>query len=134
MHYGSLYAMADHKTKAHTIYASGSYQATEQVRLWGSVTFNQSKAAFDPVVMPDPAAEVTTGLPHHNLAYDLMHDYSNLDYQLINIAAGVKYHIRPDIALTLDGEYVDLTDNEGWVYGDESGSMIMVRSGVKFKF
>ena len=133
-HYGSLYTMADHKSKAHNIYASGSFQATPKLRLFGTVTFNMSTSEFDPVIMPDVSAEVSADLSHQDFTFDHMHTYSDFDYQLIDLALGGEYALTPTVSFTADAEYVDLTDNAGWVYGVESGSMYMIRSGFRFKF
>ncbi len=126
--------MADQKSKAHNIYATGSFVATEKLRLHGSVTFNMSTAELDPVVMPDVSSEVSSDLSHQDFTFDHLHTYSDLDYQLIDFAAGAAYKLTPDVTFTIDGEYVDLSDNDGYVYGIESGSMYMIRTGIKFKF
>ena len=46
--------------------------------------------------------------------------------------AGISYMFRPNLRWTADVSYYDLTDDAGgYIYGDESGSYVMLRTGVK---
>jgi hypothetical protein len=61
-----------------------------------------------------------------------MDTYSDLDYSLIRLSLGFEYRLSPSVVLTADGDYADLSDNAAYVYGDESGSIFMIRSGIRF--
>ena len=47
---------------------------------------------------------------------------------------GTELTVSPGVTLTADGEYAELTDDAGWVYGLESGSLFMIRTGVRLDF
>ena len=89
---------------------------------------------MDQVVFPDMTAEVDGALHHSDFTFEHIHDYSNLDYDLLNFSLGFEYLVSKDVVWTAEGEYSDLNDNEGYVYGIESGSMFMIRSGIRFEF
>jgi len=136
--------MVDYKTDVHTIYLSGAVQASPKLSLNGTVMFNLAKAEMDQVYFPvadidarttDDRIDPTESVLHHmNFDFSEMHDYSNLDYEMIRFGLGMQYQITPTITFTADGDYADLTDNEGYVYGDESGSYFMIRSGLRLQF
>ena len=84
--------------------------------------------------MPDPSTEVSSTLVDQDFTFDHMHEYSNLDYSMMQISFGLSYKLTDGLTFTADGEYADLTDDAGYVYGIESGSLFMVRSGLRFDF
>ncbi len=134
VHYGSAYAMTDYETKSQNLYLSTSYVYSPQLKFHGTVGYNKSTAEMDQVTFPVMTAEVDGALHHSDFTFENIHDYSNLDYQLMNFSLGLEYLLSKDVVWTVDGEYADLKDNEGYVYGLESGSMFMIRSGIRFDF
>ena len=126
--------MADYKAKSHNIYLTGNLAATDQLSFFGMFSYNMSEAMYDPVEMPAPAAEVTAELSHQDFTFDEMHEYSTLDYKYFRVSFGLEYRFTPGFTYTADIDYADLTDDGRYVYGDESGSMFMVRSGIRFTF
>jgi len=133
-HWGTLYTMADYKTQSHNVFVTANLFATDQLNFMGTLAYNMSKGEYDPVAMPDPAAEVTADLSHQDFTFDEMHEYSMLDYKYLQVSFGLEYTIRPGYTFTADVDYADFTDDGFYVFGDESGSMLMVRSGVRLTF
>ncbi len=134
--------MADYTTNSHTLYLSSSFQATEKLLVNGTFTYNMSDGGLDEVMMDTAATNAriadlnggTPALTHQNFAFTEMHQYSDLDYEMFQIAGGVEYRITPRVTLTADGMYADLADNAPYVYGDESGNFYVIRTGVRFGF
>ena len=126
--------MVDYKTEAHNVYATLSLAATSQLRLNGTVSINMSTAAYDPVEFPDVSDRLDGALSHHDLNYEHMHEYSDLDYELMRFNVAAAYAFTPTVSVTGEVDYADLTDNTGYVYGIESGSHITLRSGVRVIF
>jgi hypothetical protein len=133
-HFGSLYTMADYESKAHTIYMNMSFLPQPDWTFTGRVVFNMAEAAYDEVMMPVPSSEVTTSLSHQDFTFEEMHTYSALDYSYVQAGLGVEFRVSPGVTLTADADYADLTDDTGYVYGVESGSYFLIRSGVRFDF
>ncbi len=79
--------------------------------------------------MPEPDA-----IEHLDYTFDDMHNYSDLNYLLIQVSAGVTYTFENGIQWMVEGIYHDLDDRTGYVFGDESGSILVIRSGVQIDF
>ena len=131
--------MVDYKTEAHNIYLTTHIMPMPKLRILGTVNMNMATAALDEVVMPDVSDRVVTldggtDLTHSDLGFEDMHDYSNLDYTLMRFALGLEYSLTSTTTFTVDGEYADLTDDEGYVYGVESGSYYVIRTGFRVNF
>ena len=60
--------------------------------------------------------------------------YSDFEYTYMTFAGGLKYKLTPTLTYTLDGSYTDLTDDQGYVFGIESGAYFMIRSGFYISF
>lgn len=134
-HFGSAYAMADYSSQSHNVYFSATYMPIPSLQFTGSVNFNMSKGELDPVIFPDVRAALTADtLSHQDFTFDEMHTYSDLNYSLVELGFGVAYQVGPRVALTANAEYADLTDDTGYVYGLESGSYYMIRTGVRIDF
>lgn len=134
-----MYTMADYETNAHTMYFSTSYQLTPKLLLNGMVTYNMSEGGLQEVVMPDVTdrlvdSEGNPALTHQDFDFEHMPDYSDLDYEILRLHAGAEYRLTDRITFTADGDYADLTDNQAYVYGNETGSYFMIRSGFRFGF
>ena len=103
------------------------------------IDFNISEAALDEVQIPDSAALVSIGVPaswfaSHSYDYSEMNTYSDFDYELLKLNFGLENLLSPGVTFTADVDFADLKDNQGYVYGNETGSFFMVRSGVRYRF
>jgi hypothetical protein len=126
--------MADYKTKAQNIYLNIAGSPAEKLRVRSTLVYNVSIGEYDQVIMPDVTDRLNGDLSHQDFTFDEMHEYSNLDYNLLQVSAGFDYKLSPQVTFTLDGEYADFTDDAGWVYGIESGSLFEIRSGFRVDF
>ena len=131
--------MADYKTNAHNMYLTGSFQISPKVRLFGNLNYNMSDAQYDQVIMPDleerfEDASYEFELHHQDFTFDNMDDYSNLKYQILSLHSGMEYRVSPKVMITLDGDFISLNDDAGYVYGIETGQFLMIRAGVGYGF
>ncbi len=129
-----MFTMADYETKGTNVYLSVSGAPTEKLRVTSTLVYNKSTGEYDPVVMPDVTARLAGDLTHQDFTFDHMHEYSNLDYSLMQLSLGGEYLVAKGVTFTVNGDYADLSDDAGYVYGDESGSLFMVRSGFRLDF
>jgi hypothetical protein len=133
-HWGSLYTMEDYTSKAHNVYLSANFVPSNRVRISGMFSYNKSTAGLDPVEMPDPEPLLDDYEGHQDFTFTEMHTYSDIDYKILRLSAGVQYLLAPGIMLTVDGELADLTDDSGgYIYGVESGSYFFFRTGVQIE-
>jgi hypothetical protein len=84
--------------------------------------------------MPEVPQEVTDNIAAADYDFSSIYQYSDLSYAQFNISLGAEYTLSPKVSLTTDAAYSDLTDHKGYVYGIESGSIYVVRTGVKIGF
>ncbi|HEQ98564.1 MAG TPA: hypothetical protein ENO22_04390 [candidate division Zixibacteria bacterium] len=98
------------------------------LNLSGFVAKNTS--AFEQVDMPEPEEAVE----HLDYTFEDMHKYSDLNYLNYQIGGGATYSFENGIKWTVDVTYYGLDDRLGYVYGDETGSLVVVRSGVQLDF
>ncbi len=134
-----MYTMADYKTNTHNMYLTGSFQVSPKVRLFGNLNYNMSDASYDQVIMPDVEDRLvnlagTPELHHQDFTLDDMDDYSNLKYQVISLNTGMEYRVSPKVLISIDGDFVSLNDDAGYVYGIETGQFLMIRAGVGYGF
>jgi hypothetical protein len=133
-HFGSLYALEDYETTTHTVTISANAHPTPKLSLFGMLSYNSSKAELNEVRMPNATAEVEAGLPEMDLTYEEMHTYSDLDFKYYRVGAGLKYSPAPAWSLTGEVDYASLTDDAPYVYGDETGSIMIVKLGIGTSF
>jgi hypothetical protein len=134
LHFGSAFAISDYINKSHNVYVTASYLPVPKLRTFGTVIFNKSTGSLDPVDMPDVSERLDGALEHMDYNFDEMHLYSDLDYDIWRLSLGFEYMISPVWRIDLDAEYAKLTDNTGYVFGDESGSYYLVRTGARMTF
>jgi hypothetical protein len=124
--------MEEYETKAHFMYLTANYYPNSRLNLFGSFSFSKSTAELDQVTMPALSAEAAAGLPEMNYDFSHMHTYNDLDFKLMQFSLGFEYEFTPTVTWTADMDYADFTDEAGgYVYGDETGSFMMVRTGVR---
>ena len=126
--------MADYENKVHNLYASFNYAASKKLNIFGTLTFNKSESSLQEVIMPVLPLEITEALENQDFDYTNLPTYSDFDYQLINFKLGFGYKFTKDLSFNVDGQYADLTDDLGYVYGNETGSYFVIRSGIKINF
>ena len=61
-------------------------------------------------------------------------NYSDLDYEQMNLLVGGTYAFTPAFYMTAEAEYAEFTDNEVYVYGDQSGEYYRGNLGVGYRF
>ena len=132
-HYGSMYTMADYETNAQNVYITIAGTPAKKLRVTSTIVYNKSTAEYDRVVMPDVSDYLNGALSHQDFEFDEMHEYSNLDYSLLQFSLGFEYALASDLTFTIDGDYADMTDDAGYVYGVESGSIFMIRTGFRIE-
>lgn len=126
--------MVDYTSESSNFYLNTVFRPIPKLTLNGSVIYNLSKSDMDEVDMPDVTAEVSGDLSHQDFTFTHLHTYSDLEYKLLQFGIGLEYQIQKGFSYTAQVDYADLTDEKGWVFGDESGSLMMIRSGVQLTF
>ena len=126
--------MADYENKASNMYFTTSFKATEKLRVFSTVAYYTAEGSLQEVLMPDIEDRLNGNLENQDFNMEKIPSYSDLDYEFLSFKLGFTYKLTDAVTWSADGNYVDLKDNQGYVYGIESGSYFMIRSGFKVDF
>ena len=110
------------------------FLASERVNLSLDGNYIDSKGSLKMGEMPQVPQVVTDSIKAADYDFSSINQYSDLAYTQFSVSVGAEYTLSPRVSLTADATYIDLTDDQGYVYGIESGSFYVVRSGVKIGF
>jgi hypothetical protein len=144
MHYGSIYTMADYETEASNVYLNITGAPMSKLQLNGMLAYSMATGEYEQINMPDGSTITidnggTPRMTHADYDFTHVHTYTNLDYTVLRVSVGVQYQVMPKVTWLGNFDYADLTDDAGAdgtynVYGDESGSLFFVRTGVRIDF
>ena len=82
--------------------------------------------------MPDVTnQEILDVIEHSYYDYSMINTYSDLSYGLLNLALGLEYKLSKSLAFTVDVNYYNLNDYKSYIYGDETGSFYIIRTGFR---
>jgi hypothetical protein len=111
-----------------------SYKLSPKLKLYANGNYTMSEAAFDQFNMPETEnRELAEDYIHHaNYDYGQMHTYSDLEYGFMNINLDTEFKISENLSWTLGLNYFDLQDKKDWVFGDETGSYYIIKTGFQF--
>ncbi len=87
-------------------------------------------AGIDPT---DPTTQTLTNL-YDITAMGGIVEYSDLDYEQVNVLVGGSYMFTPNFYMTAEAEFAEFTDNEEYVYGDQSGEFYRGNVGIGYNF
>lgn len=135
-HYGSLYTTTEYTTNVKMINGGFTVTPTNNVVITVGGNYSTSKADFDPVIMPqlpdELQQEIDTEISHANYDYSQIHTYSDLSYKRLDGSLKLDYRISNRLNWSAEVIYLKFTDDNGYVYGDETGSLYIVRAGLEF--
>ncbi len=132
-HYGTAFTMSNFESKVHNLYITANFLAMEDLRLYGAIVYNKAQAALDEVIMPEVESLLGGDLEDQDFTFAAMPTYSDLDYELLNLQLGFEYKLSPEVTWTADGIVADLWDYAAYVFGDETGSYFVIRSGLRLE-
>ena len=129
-----MYTMSDYVSKVHNAYLTAYFVPMPDLRIHATAAFNKAQAALDEVVMPDVEDRLEGDLEDQDFTFLETPTYSDLDFELIDLTLGFEYSFTPEVAWTADGTFGTLWDYAPYVFGDETGSVFIIRSGLKIDF
>jgi len=122
----------DYTSEAHIASVGFAFQASPQWRFSANGNIYKTTAEFAAPVMPEVSEEAQEQIHGGLWDYTGMVEYSDLDFEQFDVTFGGEYQISPRTNIQVSTTYRDLTDNQGYVYGLETGSLWIVRGGVGF--
>jgi hypothetical protein len=128
---------------------NADYQATEKLSLNFGVIYNNAEGTMDGIALNEPFDPYNNvddpGLPGANYLLGrsyadfegrigLVEDYSDLEYQQIDVTLGGTYSFTDRLYTTAMATYRDFNSDEDYVYGDEDGTAYYGYLGVGYRF
>jgi hypothetical protein len=89
-----------------------------------------SEAEFGALLMELPEETVE----HADYDFSTVNEYSDLEYNQLELVVGGSRQITDMSSAYLKVAYFDLNDERPYTYGDLSGAVVFVASGVKVGF
>jgi len=89
-----------------------------------------TKGSFDPFEL----GELEEAPAHWDNDFSKFGEFSDLEYTQIEFTLGGTYALMPTTALQASVSWMDLTDDQPYVYGDLSGSLLFTRLGMRMRF
>ena len=121
----------EYKNESVTASCNILFAASDVLNFTLGGSYIESKGKMDVGPMPEVPQEVIDNIETANYDFSSIGFYSDLSYKMYTASLGAEYILSPRMSLTTDVVYYDLTDDTGYVYGIETGSLYMVRSGVR---
>ena len=122
--------MSDYTTEYNVVFFNATLNASEQFRFYMDGAYTKSEDSFTSLGVLE--ADDTVG--NQDLDYSLMNEYSDLDYSLFELTYGVSFQVDTNARLYSSVTYMDLTDDQPYVYGDQDGSATFHSTGMTVGF
>ena len=132
--------MSDYANDTHVVFINASIAATQKLDFYFEGVYTKAKGSFDPFDLPVPnVTDIDANIyPDEDSTADYdfstINEYSDLDYSTWESTVGLNYKL--DRTATVYGavNVLDLTDDQSYVYGDLSGSLVTYSAGMTMKF
>ncbi len=124
-------------------FLSANLTASEKVSFFVEGVFSQAKSSFDPFDLPLPegipddvniSPEYPGGTSKGAYDFSVISDYSDLDYTQLEGTLGLNYKLDPTASVYASINLMDLQDDQEYVYGDLTGSIITYAAGMTMGF
>ncbi len=125
------------------MFVNANLTASDKISFFVEGVYSKSKGSFDPFDMPLPDdipedVNISPDYPGGSSkgAYDftVISDYSDLDYTQLEGTVGVNYMLDKAASLYASVNLMDLQDDQVYVYGDLTGSIITYAAGMTMGF
>jgi len=121
----------DYTSEYNVWYASADLQASDRFHFLFDMNYTKSTGSFESIGVLQPV----DGAPANaDLDYSMINQYSDLDYQQIELTYGVNFRVGRASRLYGSITYLDLIDDQPYVYGDLDGSLTIVSTGMTVGF
>ena len=104
--------------------------ASERFRFYLDASVTHSAGSYESFGV----LEHDSTVPNQNTDYSLVNEYSDLDYSLLELTYGVSFRVDASSRLYGSVTYMDLTDDQAYVYGDQDGDVTVYSAGMTVGF
>ncbi len=122
--------MSDYTSEFNVVFFNAILNASEKFNFYMDGAYTKSEGSFTSFGV----LEADETVPNQDLDYSMVNEYSDLDFALFELTYGVSFQVDTDARLYTSVTYMDLTDNQPYVYGDQDGSITYYSAGMTVGF
>ncbi len=125
------------------LFVNANLTATDKLSFFVEGVYTTAKGSFDPFDIPLPedipedvniSPDFPGGSSKGAYDYTVISDYSDLDYTQLEGTFGVNYKLDRKASVYGSVNLMDLQDDQTYVYGDLTGSIITYAAGMTVGF
>ncbi len=114
------------------LYFNATLDASEKFKFYMDGTYTKSEGSFTSFGVLDDSP--VGGVGNQDLDYTETNEYSDLDFTLLELVYGVSFKVDTNARLYSSVTFMDLTDDQPYVYGDQDGSVTFYSAGMTVGF
>jgi len=122
--------MSDYTTEYNVVFFNATLNASEKFKFYMDGTYTKSEGSFTSFGV----LEADETVSNQDLDYSMVNEYSDLEYSLLELIYGVSFQVDKNARLYASVNYMDLTDDQPYVYGDQDGSVTYYSTGMTVGF
>ncbi|MBU0741099.1 MAG: hypothetical protein KJ698_13760 [Actinobacteria bacterium] len=122
--------MSDYTTEYNVVFFNAMLNASEQFHFYMDVAYTRSEGSFTSFGVLGADQTVV----NQDLDYSMVNEYSDLDFSMFELTYGVSFRVDTNARLYSSVTYMDLTDDQPYVYGDQDGSITYYSAGMTVGF
>ena len=122
--------MSDYTTEFNVVFFNAMLNASEKFKFYMDGAYTKSEGSFTSFGV----LEADETVPNQDLDYSMVNEYSDLDFALFELTYGVSFQVDTNARLYTSVTYMDLTDDQPYVYGDQDGSITYYSAGMTVGF
>jgi hypothetical protein len=126
-------ATSDYTTQIHSVFLNSTWNAADAWKLYLEWDLTASKAQFDAFQLPDPNVPAEF-LDIWDNDFSQVQNYSDLKYTQNNVTLGAEWKFSRRARLYGYATWMDLVDDQQYVYGDLTGSLLLTSLGMTANF
>ena len=116
------------------------WQVSETFKLYLEGQYTKATFGFDPFELPEPSIPADSPIspdndhPISDYDYSKIGAYSDLDYSQVNTTVGANWTVARNRTIYGYVTVMDATDDQAYVYGDMSGTLVLYAGGMTVNF
>jgi len=112
------------------LYFNATLDASEKFKFYMNGTYTKSEGSFTSFGVLEADEMAVNG----DLDYTATNEYSDLDFTLLELIYGVSFQVDTNARLYSSVNYMDLSDDQPYVYGDQDGKVTFYSAGMTVGF
>jgi hypothetical protein len=122
--------MSEYTSKYNVMFFNATLNASEKFKFYLDGTYTRSEGSFTSF----GELEADDQVANQDLDFSETDEYSDLDFTLLELIYGVSFQVDTNARLYSSVTYMELTDDQPYVYGDQDGKVTFYSAGMTVGF